>query len=188
MSIGKEVISYTARIVAENQTLSGELLEGELTGAIERIQGADRLFFMGLGRSGLALKMVAMRFMHLGLNVYVAGEVVTPAIAKGDLLIVASGSGSTTSVLNAVGKAKAAGANILGVTAEKGSKLAQEADQLLCIPAASKTDFSDAVSKQYAGSLFEQFVLLLFDAMFMKLWQDSGKTKEELWPKHANLE
>jgi 6-phospho-3-hexuloisomerase len=43
-------------------------------------------------------------------------------------------------------------------------------------------------SGQYAGSLFEQFTLFILEGVFMTLWQESELTKEDLWPKHANLE
>ena len=46
---------------------------------------------LGAGRSALALKMVAMRLRHLGLDAYVAGETISPALGEGDLLLVASG-------------------------------------------------------------------------------------------------
>jgi hypothetical protein len=58
------------------------------------ILAANRVFVVGAGRTGLALKMAAMRLMHLGLVVHVAGEVTSPAIGRCDLLLVASGSGT----------------------------------------------------------------------------------------------
>ena len=49
-----------------------------------------------------------MRLMHLGFNVYVVGETVTPAVETDDLLIVISGSGETKSIneMSALAKAK----------------------------------------------------------------------------------
>jgi 6-phospho-3-hexuloisomerase len=43
--------------------------------------------------------MAAMRFMHLGI-LFIVGETNTPAILEGDLLLVASGSGTTSSVVS----------------------------------------------------------------------------------------
>jgi 6-phospho-3-hexuloisomerase len=51
---------------------------------------------------------------------------------------------------------------------------------LLIINAATKTDFGVSVSRQYAGSLFEQFTLFILEG-FMTLWQRSELTKD-LWP------
>jgi 6-phospho-3-hexuloisomerase len=59
---------------------------------------------MAAGRSGLALKMAAMRFMQY--TVFIVGETNTPAILEGDLLLVASGSGTTSSVVSSAEKAK----------------------------------------------------------------------------------
>ncbi|HEY0299595.1 MAG TPA: SIS domain-containing protein, partial [Arachidicoccus sp.] len=116
------------------------------------------------------------------------GEITTPAIMQEDTLIVASGSGTTSSVILAVQKAKKNNACVIGITTDIQSTVAQQADLMIHVPAAGKTDFSDNISKQYAASLFEQFTLFLLDGIFMTLWRLSGKTKEELWPKHANLE
>jgi 6-phospho-3-hexuloisomerase len=48
--------------------------------------------------------MAAMRFMHLGYTVFIVET--TPAILEGDLLLVASGSGTTSSVVSSAEKAK----------------------------------------------------------------------------------
>ncbi|HKP05968.1 MAG TPA: 6-phospho-3-hexuloisomerase, partial [Microbacterium sp.] len=57
------------------------------------ILSADRVFVGAAGRSGIALRMTAMRLMHLGLDVHLLGDVTTPAIGAGDVLLTASGSG-----------------------------------------------------------------------------------------------
>lgn len=188
MSYGESTIKNIQTIVTENQALATHIDVEQVENFIACIQAAKRIFFIGTGRSGLALKMAAMRFMHLGFNVFVVGEVVTPAIMEGDVLIAASGSGTTATVLISAQKARKNKARLLAMTTATDSPLAREADVVIHIPAAGKTDFSDTISKQYAGSLYEQFVLLFLDGVFMTLWQNSGKTKEDLWPRHANLE
>ncbi|MDD4127748.1 MAG: SIS domain-containing protein, partial [Methanomicrobium sp.] len=50
-----------------------------------------RIYVAGAGRSGLIGRAFAMRLMHLGLDSYVVGETVTPAMETGDLVIVFSG-------------------------------------------------------------------------------------------------
>ena len=160
----------------------------QVAGAAKRILAAKRVFTMGAGRSGLALRMAAMRFMHLGLTVHVAGEVTTPAIAAGDLLVVASGSGTTSGVVHAAEVARKAGAEVFAITTAPASKLGELATWILVIPAASKQGNDGTVSRQYAGALFEQAVLLLMDAMFQGMWREGGEAAEELWKRHANLE
>lgn len=70
------------------------------------ILSKQNVSFVGAGRTGLALKMTAMRFMHLGFKVHVVGETTTPAILENDLLIVGSGSGTTSTLVLATEKAK----------------------------------------------------------------------------------
>ena len=162
--------------------------EAQANAAIHAILTAPRIFVTGAGRSGLALKMAAMRLMHLGLTVHVVGEITTPAIAARDLLIAASGSGTTTGVVLSALTAEKAGANILAITTAPRSTLASIASGVLVIPAATKQDDSATRSQQYAGALFEQSVLLLTDALFQSMWQQRGETADQLWKRHANLE
>jgi 6-phospho-3-hexuloisomerase len=62
------------------------------------------------------------------------------------------------------------------------------ANHSVTIPAAGKQEKNETVSHQYAGSLFEQAFLLLFDAIIQHLWQVSGVSRDELWKRHTNLE
>ncbi|MCI2958906.1 6-phospho-3-hexuloisomerase [Agromyces atrinae] len=176
-------------------TLSRELrdsiasvADADLSPFAERLRTAERVFVHGAGRSGLALRMTAMRLMHLGLTVHVVGEVTTPAIREGDVLLTASGSGTTAGIVSAAETAKESGAAVAAITSVADSPLAALADEVIIVPAATKQDRSGTASDQYAGSLFEQTVVLVGDALFHGLWQASGDTADDLWPRHANLE
>ncbi|MGB6686515.1 MAG: 6-phospho-3-hexuloisomerase [Terracidiphilus sp.] len=175
-------------ILTELERTLAAVSEPEIVAAQRMIEAANRLFVMGAGRTGLALKMAAMRLMHLGLVVYVAGEVTTPAIGQDDLLLVASGSGTTAGPVHAAEVAVKAGAKVLALTTSPVSKLATLAQGLVMIPAAAKQDHGGSISEQYAGALFEQSTLLIMDAMFQAMWRESGASAEELWRRHANLE
>lgn len=192
----KHVLSQTPAQAALNLSLiQGEIVSttnaidvGQLAVLAERIRRAERVFLAGAGRSGLVLRMAAMRLMHLGLTVHVAGDTTTPAIAAGDLLVVASGSGTTSGVVKAAETAIAAGANVAVVTTNPGSPLAGLADALVIIPAAQKTDHGSSLSRQYSGSLFEQSLFLATEAVFQTLWENTDEPAEQLWLRHANLE
>ena len=188
MDINTSITKNLHSILEENLKLANQINPEQISVLLHEIKSTNRIFVMAAGRSALALKMAAMRFMHLGYTVYVVGEVVTPAILEGDLLLVASGSGTTSTVLSAAEKAKKQKATVIAITADATSKLAEITDNVVLINAATKTDFGVSVSNQYAGSLFEQFTLFVLESVFMTLWQQSGLTKEDLWPKHANLE
>jgi 6-phospho-3-hexuloisomerase len=152
------------------------------------LKAADRIFVTGAGRSGLVLKMAAMRLMHLGLTVHVVGETTAPAIRAGDLLLAASGSGTTPSVVKAAETAASQGARVAAYSTNTTSPMAAVADVVAVIPAARKTDHGSAVSRQYSGSLFEQVLFLATEAVFQSLWDEDAAAPEELWLRHANLE
>jgi len=175
-------------IIEENTRLAGRIAIDEIAILATMIQQAKRIFVIGAGRTGLMMKAVAMRLMHLGLNVYVVGETTTPAIQEGDLLLAASGSGTTSTIVKAAEKAHDMGAGIVALSTTHTSPLANVAQLVLIIPAAQKQDFHGAVSEQYAGSLFEQSVLFVGDAVFQTLWKVSQLSPEEMWKQHANME
>jgi len=176
-------------LVADEVTSTAGQVEGDQLEALAAsIRSAERIFVSGAGRSGLVLRMAAMRLMHLGLNVHVAGDTTTPAIRAGDLLLVASGSGTTAGVVKAAETAAAAGAQVAAVTTNPGSRLAGLADTVVIVPAAQKTDHGSGVTRQYSGSLFEQVLFVLTESIFQTLWNHTDAPAEELWLRHANLE
>jgi 6-phospho-3-hexuloisomerase len=175
-------------IVHELNTLLASIDETEMENLTHLLATAERVFVYGAGRSGLALRMTAMRLMHLGLTVHVVGEVTTPAIAQRDVLVVASGSGTTSSIVAAATTAHATGASVAVLTTARVSALTALADAAIVVPAAAKLDRSGDASEQYAGSLFEQAVELIGDAVFHTLWKRSTSSADDLWPRHSNLE
>ena len=175
-------------IIDEHIKLIHTIKYDEIAALIPIITNAKHLFIMGAGRTGLMMKAAAMRLMHLGFNVHVVGETTVPAIAKGDLLIAGSGSGTTSGIVRAAETAKKVGADIVCFTTNSESPLAELAIQSVIIPAAQKQERDEAISKQYAGSLFEQSLLLVFDALIQSLWDLDNSSTSELWKRHANME
>jgi 6-phospho-3-hexuloisomerase len=167
---GHDLRRHLQTIITENQQLAAKLDLAAAGAIIPLIQQARRVFVVGAGRTGLVLRAAAMRLMHLGLTVYVVGETTTPAIQAGDLLLAGSGSGTTSTIVKAAEKAKAAGAQVVALSTTTDSPLAALATLVVVLPAAQKQDHGGTISQQYAGSLFEQAVLLLTDAIFQTLW------------------
>jgi 6-phospho-3-hexuloisomerase len=102
--------------------------------------------------------------------------------------VAASGSGTTGRVVRAAETARAQDADVIALTTAAGSPLAEIATETLVVPAADKQDFDGSASVQYAGSLFEQSVLLISDALFHTLWKSGDSQARDLWRLHANLE
>ncbi|MDJ0459852.1 6-phospho-3-hexuloisomerase [Arthrobacter sp. NQ7] len=183
-----QIAGSVSLIQQEIADTAGAIEAKQLAALAVGVAAAPRIFLAGAGRSGLVLRMAAMRLMHLGLTVHVAGDTTTPAITSGDLLLVASGSGTTSGVVKAAKTASGAGAKVAVLTTNAQSPLAVLADTLVIIPAVQKTDHGSSVSRQYSGSLFEQALFLATEAVFQSLWETADVSAEELWLRHANLE
>ncbi|WP_405397067.1 6-phospho-3-hexuloisomerase [Maribacter sp. Asnod2-G09] len=175
-------------IINEHIKLVHTINYDEVAALIPIITNTKHIFIMGAGRTGLMMKAAAMRLMHLGYSVHVVGETTSPAIAEGDLLIAGSGSGTTGGIVNAAKTAKNVGADVVCITTNSSSPLAELSIQTVLIPAAQKQERDENVSQQYAGSLFEQSLLLVFDALIQTLWDLDGSSASELWKRHANME
>ncbi|SUX97124.1 3-hexulose-6-phosphate isomerase [Citrobacter youngae] len=165
--------------------------DATLTRLEQAIAEANAIFVFGAGRSLLMLKAVAMRLMHIGLKVHVVGDVVTPALQEGDLLLLASASGETASLVNVATKAQQLGGTVALLTIFPESTLGKLAEVVVRIPAYTDKlpDGPDNVKGILpGGSLFEEAVMVLGDAMIVNLAQSTGYHLTKGFALHANLE
>ncbi len=158
------------------------------TRALQLLHDANRTFTFGAGRSGLALKAFAMRLSQLGLTSFVVGETTTPAIQEGDLLIVASASGTTSQVVNGAKIAKANGAKVLLFSTSTDNPLGNLADEIILLAGKGKYDKVSLATKQPMGSLFEHQVWLLGDALTMAYMDAYDVDETQMQAAHANIE
>lgn len=156
----------------------------------EKILAANRVFLAGAGRSGMMVRCFAMRLMHMGLSVYMVGEVVTPSIQKGDLLIIASGSGTTASLVKNAEKARSIGADVATVTIYPEAAIARLSSTVITInaPTAKSEVDNGFTSVQPMGSMFEQSLLICLDNVVLILMDKMNLTSDEMFKRHANLE
>ena len=167
----------------------------------------NRIFVIGVGRSGLVARMFAMRLVHLGLTVYVVGEIVTPAVKKEDLIIAVSGSGGTKSIITTMKIAKDIGAEILSVTSNPESEMGLLSDIVVdlrvkrgAIFDVKKDYFADQIRGDYVtktytkeelmplGTLFEDTAMIFFDGIIAALMVELEQTCETMGKRHATLE
>ncbi len=180
------------------KNIAGSIDENEVNRMIDYIQEADKVFVYGAGRSGLVGKAFSMRLMHLGVNVYVVGDVITPGIENNDVLIVISGSGETTIPVNSAKIAKEAGARIIGLTTYPNSSLGKAADLTVKIEGRTKLEGEkDFFLRQIIGehytlaalvTLFEISVLIFLDALIVEMMTRMGKSEADLRSRHATIE
>lgn len=146
---------------------------------------APRIFVAGAGRSGLIARFFAMRLMHGGYEVYVVGEIVTPSIRKGDLLIVISGSGETETMIAYSKKAKEQGAVIALITTKDSSTIGDLADKVFRI--GTPEQYQKIVGMPM-GTTFELSTLFFLEATIAHIIHEKGIPEEEMRTRHANLE
>jgi 6-phospho-3-hexuloisomerase len=175
-----EVAACVRQVSAESLAHAGALIES-----------ASRIFVAGAGRSGLCMRALAMRLIHIGKTVYVVGDTTTPAIAAANLLIIGSGSGQTASLLAIAAQARRQGATILLFTTNTSSPLAELADYRVVIPAPAFKTAGQAgglISMQPLGTLFEQSLFIVCDCLILGLMQLTGVSAAQMVERHANLE
>lgn len=177
MSVTKNVKENIRELQAVAEQVDPEQLEQ----AADACMQVKRIFFSGMGRSGNMVKALAIRFMHLGYEAYVAGDASTPSIQKGDLLIAVTASARTKVTLNHIETARKQEARVLLISAVPENP--EISDYFLCVPARTKVE-----TRQHAGSLFEQSVLVIGDAVAEELKEKRKVTTEFMDGRHANLQ
>jgi 6-phospho-3-hexuloisomerase len=155
----------------------------------QAILSARRIATYGVGREGLMMKALCMRLMHLGLDAHVVGDMTTPHLGEGDLLIVSAGPGEFSTVLGLMGVAKRDGARTMCITAQPDGKAPSEADVVVYLPAQTMADDqSGNTSLLPMGSLYEAVQLVFFDLISIMLREKTGQSANEMRSRHTNLE
>jgi 6-phospho-3-hexuloisomerase len=174
----REVGEVLARIPAE----TAERLCDEL-------EAANRIACYGVGREGLMMKALCMRLMHLGLDAHVVGDMTTPPLGEGDLLLASAGPGRFSTVVSLLGVARASGARSVVVTAQPEGEAPGLADTVVHLPAQTMADDGgESASILPMGSLYEAVQLLFFDVVSIRLRDRLGRSPDEMRARHTNLE
>lgn len=174
-------------IIKELETSVKKIREKNVRDIIDKIKSHQRIFVYGTGRSGLMLKALAMRLMQIGLESYVVGETTTPSVGEGDLLIVASASGETGSVVMTAESAIKQGVDLIVISSDPESRLGKIQTPDIVIESATKFSNSEA-SIQPLGSLFEQMLLIVFDTVVLEMSQEQEGSNDDMAHRHASLE
>lgn len=184
--------SLVKQIAREITGMAERLDTDRMHAAVRKILSAKQVFVAGAGRSGDLMKCMAKRLMHAEIQAYVLGETITPPAGRGDVLVIGSGSGETESLVVLSGKAKRLGVEIVLITTNEASAIANQANLVLVIPAktpkAVHAGTAGINSAQPMANLFEQMLLLTGDAICMEVALQKGLSAEDMFANHANLE
>lgn len=175
---------------------------GELAGVFARLDDpavdranamiarARRIVVFGGGRERLQIMGLAMRLYHIGLDVAVEGDMTTPPLGPGDLFVVTCGPGYIATAFALMEVARAAGAQILFITARPEARCAALADFVVTLPAQTMADDQGdrKTSVLPMGSLFEGALFVLFEVMILKLIVTLRIAPEAMRARHTNME
>jgi 6-phospho-3-hexuloisomerase len=145
-----------------------------------------------------------MRLLHLGFDVFVVGETVTPALQPGDTLVVFSGSGETHTMATFCKTVKDLGGIVLLITASPDSTISRIADCVVNLGdltgyyRGDTTTFEmrqmtgqyRSVAAAFAplGTLFETLALVFSDAVISALMEAKKEGAPELKGRLTNME
>jgi 6-phospho-3-hexuloisomerase len=162
----QDASSMLSTIVGELWTSTAAVSSTQVENLVQQLLDVDRIFVCGMGRSGFAMRGLAMRLSHLGIATHFVGEVTTPPIGPRDLLLLGSGSGGTASLVNHAQTAAKVGARVSLFTVDSGSPLGRLSVEtngvIVTLPAPTpKLEGGGAScgavpSAQPMGTLFEQ--------------------------------
>ncbi len=196
MSFVKEVSTW---ILAGVGGVIQSIDEAEIGRMIDVILAVreHKILLLGTGRSGFVGRAFALRLMHLGFNVYVSGETITPALTADDLVLVISGSGTTTTVVAQAEVSKSVGSRVVAVTSHLDSPLGRAADEVVLVKGRTKIDqITDYEGRQISGvydnaplgTMFELSVMVFLDSVIAALMQRLGIHEIDMRARHANAE
>jgi 6-phospho-3-hexuloisomerase len=175
--------------LAELDAVFGAIPDDAADPLIDAIVTARRIALYGAGREGLAIKGFAMRLFHLGRDAHAVGDMTTPSIASGDLLIVTSGKGHLATAETLMDIASSTAAKTAIITAQPDGPTSLKADLRVVIPAQTMADdLGDRVSLLPMGSLFEFAEMIFLELVIVRLRDRVGQTAETMRDRHTNLE
>ena len=178
-----------ARALAELDICIAAISEDGTKALVDLLATSRRICLYGCGREGLMMRALCMRLYHLGLDVHMVADMTTPPVGPGDLLLVSSGPGHTSTVLAVLGEARKAEAKTACFTAEPDSDVTKVSDFTLVIPAQTMArDQSSPTSFLPMGSLYEGTQFVFYEILVMLMKDRMGETADSMRARHTNLE
>ncbi|AGB02057.1 SIS domain-containing protein [Methanoregula formicica] len=191
--------------MADSIKKSAAMISREETLAFfNRLLSTQRVYIAGAGRSGIIARAFAMRMLHLGFDVYVVGETITPALRPGDTLVMFSGSGETHTMATFCETVKGLGGIVCLVTASPESTMSRMADCVVNLGDLTGYYHGDTatfeerqVTGQYRsveasfaplGTMFETLALVFSDAVISALMEARKEGAFELKKRLSNTE
>ena len=152
--------------------------DSQLDQVAELIDQADRVYFFGIGSSGLVAREMKLRFMRLGVICEALTDQdgfawTTSILDKNCLVIGFSLSGQTQSIINSLMDAKAMGAKTVLVTGQS-DKVDQQFTEIIPVAIQSKPEYILRISAQFS-------MLLVIDLLYAFFLEIDREKKEKIF-------
>ncbi|MDW5564064.1 MAG: SIS domain-containing protein [Methanomassiliicoccus sp.] len=149
---------------------------------IQAFIGAKKIFIYGVGRSGLIGQAFAVRLVQMGFDVHFVGDMTTPFVDEGDLVIIVSNTGETMSAVQTANIVRRVGARVISVTSNPNSKLGHASNIILEVG-----QIKDDQKKKWAplGTIFEDAALVMFDSIVPLIMERTDQNEASLRRRHA---
>jgi len=154
---------------------------------IDKIIDSNRIYLVGVGKSGLISKAFTMSLLSLDKDAYIVGESLMPTPEKEDLIIAVSGTGESDYTIKTATLGKRLGANLVVITSQLDSTLGRLGGNNILIPGRRKGIKEKQTSKRLilgehggtAGALFEIGCFLFLNTVSSLLEEENylGKKK-----------
>lgn len=157
MTIAQKISALNSQSIANATALMDD---EELQQCVDLLSNARRIYFFGVGSSGLTAQEAKYRFVRLGFDAEAAFDAHFLAMfasltGEGDVVVGISNSGSTKEVVDALRIAKQNGSSVICISNHARSPMTQYADAVL-VGFARRYPFADAF---FASTLTQIHIL-----------------------------
>lgn len=135
---------------------------------------------LGAGRMGYALRAFIMRLCHMGFNASMIGDTNVPRVRKNTIILINSSSGETPSIIQYAKQAKYEKGKIFLTSCSTNSTIGLLSDFIIKLPTIQ--------SQQLMKSPYEQFSMLLYDYVVIKLMKSLDLDPDKVSYNHSILE
>ncbi|MHA1713342.1 MAG: SIS domain-containing protein [Candidatus Ranarchaeia archaeon] len=172
-------------MVEHARDVANSIGDSEILSFLNAIEKAQRIYLVGVGKTGLIAKSFAMSLLRADKESFVVGESLMPSPTMNDLIIAVSGSGESMYPIKTAKLGKQLGSSVIAITSNVESSLAKIADRVICIPGRIAGDIDpdykrqllDATPGGLLGALFEIGSTLFFNAIATVLQENRHKKK-----------
>lgn len=186
-------------IIKDKPPINSNIL---INNIINTMSENSKIYIFGIGRSGFVGKSFAMRLMHLGYNCYFIGESTCPAVNSNDLLIVISGSGETSTVVNLLNNIKNINnkliknnkpkIKVISITNNNNCTLKELSDYIINLNIEKDKDNNYNENKNYnilfpLGTLFEEVSFIYLDTIIYNIMKKTNISEEDMKKRHCNF-